>query len=262
MKEKLVFDKLNSYDRSLLEQIAEAILLEDEDKDYEIENLILEICRIVAGGQEFTTDIIESIMCHYYESIGYDRSKALENLNQIRDIFDTFDENNLSYEECKKILDEFDEISNCIATMDNYPFPLTEALHLWVGIYYNDTTEYEWKDKLDEKIRNTLRAYRSLLQYQWGSSAFEEKAKLYALTSEFFNKVKYYLVCEVVLFDINCRYNYLVENLDIHCGDQVVVPVGKDNHEVIGYITKLDCYTRETSPYPIEKMKKIIRKKI
>lgn len=200
-------------------------------------------------------------MCEYYTRLGYDRRKALDNEEEIYRIFAEFDDGDLSYEECKKALDEFDELSRPIADVEYYPYPLANSLYLWIGIYTNDETEYEWKDKLDEKIRNVLRFYTSLLRFTWGSPQDEEKAKMKAALSGIFKQNKYYLVCNIALFDSDNNYYYIADGHDVHIADQVIVPIGKNNREVEGMVMEIISCTEDSPPYPISKMKKIIRKK-
>lgn len=261
MKKQSAIERLSSHERGVLEEIAKAILCEDEDEEWEIEKLILNLCGLFSYDEEMTNDILESVMCEYYTKLGYDRQEALENFSEILRIFDEFDEGDLSYEECKKALDEFDKLSRPIANVEYYPYPLASSLQLWVGIYTNNETEYEWKIKLNEKIRNVLRFYNSLLRFEWGSPQDEEKAKIEAAFHGFFEEEKYYLVCNIALFGSDNCYYYVADGQDVHIADEVIVPIGKNNREAEGMVVEIKSCTEATAPYPISKMKKIIRKK-
>ena len=52
----------------------------------------------------------------------------------------------------------------------------------------------------------------------------------------------------------------MTEDTTIEIGDTVVVPVGQVNDEIKGRVIAVGKCMREAAPYPIEKMKKIIRK--
>lgn len=260
MKKLSSIEKLDSNSRQLLENIAEVILCENEGIDYESEKYILKLCKTISFDQEMTSMMIEEIVSLHYEELGYNRKKALENIDKIECIYERMDSGELTYAECKDVLDEFDSISECIADVDYYPFTLIKALYLWNAIYSTDDTEYDWKLQLDEKIRTVLRRYNTLMRYDFGSVRLDEKAKVEAFLSKYLSNEKRYLVCGVKLLDVEKCYNYIADELDIHIGDFVIVPIGKDNHEVLGYVLEINCYSEKQSPYPINKMKSIIRK--
>ena len=52
----------------------------------------------------------------------------------------------------------------------------------------------------------------------------------------------------------------MTEDTIIEIGDTVVVPVGQVNDEIKGRVIAVGKCMRAAAPYPIEKMKKIIRK--
>lgn len=47
---------------------------------------------------------------------------------------------------------------------------------------------------------------------------------------------------------------------EIEGGDLVLVPAGKDNHETVVEVVRIEYFSKETVPLPIEKTKRIIRK--
>lgn len=55
-------------------------------------------------------------------------------------------------------------------------------------------------------------------------------------------------------------YCYLTDDDTLDPGDYVVVPVGQDNHESIAKIESIEYHPAEEAPFPIEKVRKIIRK--
>lgn len=55
-------------------------------------------------------------------------------------------------------------------------------------------------------------------------------------------------------------YYYIADDDSIEVGDYVVVPVGKDNHQSVAEVVKVEFFAEEDVPLPIEKTKHIIRK--
>ena len=62
-----------------------------------------------------------------------------------------------------------------------------------------------------------------------------------------------------VTFDNDKEYCYLCD-VSVKKGDKVVVPCGSCDRETIATVVKTGEYTEENAPYPIDKMKKVIRK--
>lgn len=62
-----------------------------------------------------------------------------------------------------------------------------------------------------------------------------------------------------VTFDNDKEYCYLCD-ISVKKGDNVVVPCGTCDRETIATVVKTGKYTEENAPYPIDKMKKVIRK--
>lgn len=79
-----------------------------------------------------------------------------------------------------------------------------------------------------------------------------------------YGKVKHrkqdYIYCSVE-FDAGYKsYYYIADDDSIEVGDYVVVPVGKDNHQSVAEVVKVEFFAEEDVPLPIEKTKHIIRK--
>lgn len=69
-----------------------------------------------------------------------------------------------------------------------------------------------------------------------------------------------YIYCSVE-FDAGYKsYYYIADDDSIEVGDYVVVPVGKDNHQSIAEVVKVEFFAEEDVPLPIERTKHIIRK--
>ncbi len=84
------------------------------------------------------------------------------------------------------------------------------------------------------------------------------------LDSSVYRKVKRrktdYIFCSVIFEDWGKSYYYLTDNDDIEVGDFVLVPAGKDNHEVVVKVVGIEYFSEENVPLPVEKTKRIIRK--
>ncbi len=69
-----------------------------------------------------------------------------------------------------------------------------------------------------------------------------------------------YIFCSVVFHEGYKSYYYLTDDDTIEIGDLVLVPAGKDNHETVVEVVRIEYFSKETVPLPIEKTKRIIRK--
>lgn len=69
-----------------------------------------------------------------------------------------------------------------------------------------------------------------------------------------------YIYCSVVFAEGQKSYYYLTEDDSIKIDDFVLVPVGKDNHEVVVEVVNIEYFSEDNVPLPIEKTKRIIRK--
>lgn len=69
-----------------------------------------------------------------------------------------------------------------------------------------------------------------------------------------------YHYCGVVYKDNPYPYHYRTNDTTLKIGDKVVVPVGSKNEEVVAEIVSVEQHTRLTVPYPVEKVKFILRK--
>ena len=56
------------------------------------------------------------------------------------------------------------------------------------------------------------------------------------------------------------EYSYLSDDETVAPGDHVIVPAGPDNEEKLARVSRVDTVTEETAPYPLGKMKKLLRK--
>ncbi len=71
-----------------------------------------------------------------------------------------------------------------------------------------------------------------------------------------------YIFCNVQFDDYGKTYCYLTDDDTLKAGDYVIVPTGKDNHEVIAQIESIEYHSSEDAPFPLDKIKKVIKKHI
>lgn len=76
------------------------------------------------------------------------------------------------------------------------------------------------------------------------------------------NLPEVYEFCRVLLNQSGTPYSYLTNGLDIGIGDKVIVPVGADNKELTGIVVSIEKHTALTAPYPVERVKKVLRKSV
>lgn len=69
-----------------------------------------------------------------------------------------------------------------------------------------------------------------------------------------------YIFCSVTFDDGYKSYYYLTDDDSIEDGDFVLVPAGKDKHEVVVEVVNIEYFNEEKTPLPGEKTKHIIRK--
>ena len=63
-----------------------------------------------------------------------------------------------------------------------------------------------------------------------------------------------------VTFEENGQeYSYLCDNKDVSEGDRVLVPVGKGDKETAATVKKIEYHPADEAPFPIDKIKSIIR---
>lgn len=73
-------------------------------------------------------------------------------------------------------------------------------------------------------------------------------------------KQRDYIFCNVQFDDYGKTYCYMTEDDTLEAGDYVVVPTGKDNHEIIAQIESIEYHPAEDAPFPLDKIKRVIRK--
>ena len=68
------------------------------------------------------------------------------------------------------------------------------------------------------------------------------------------------IFCNVQFDEYGKTYCYLTDDDTLEAEDYVIVPTGKDNHESVVKIESIEYYPAEEAPFPIDRIKKIIRK--
>lgn len=68
------------------------------------------------------------------------------------------------------------------------------------------------------------------------------------------------IYCSVAFENSLRTYYYTTQDDTLKEGDKVVVPAGKDNHPAIATITEIEYFSPEDVPFPLEKVKKILRR--
>lgn len=69
-----------------------------------------------------------------------------------------------------------------------------------------------------------------------------------------------YIYCSVEFEEGYKTYYYIADDDSIEVGDYVIVPAGKDNHHAVVEVVKVEYFSEEDVPLPVEKTKHIIRK--
>jgi hypothetical protein len=69
-----------------------------------------------------------------------------------------------------------------------------------------------------------------------------------------------YIFCSLVFDNGYKSYYYLTYDDSIAVGDFVIVPAGKENNLKVAKVVKIEYFTKENAPFPIEKTKCIIRR--
>ena len=68
------------------------------------------------------------------------------------------------------------------------------------------------------------------------------------------------IFCSVSFNYSEKTYYYLTDDIKLRVGDEVMVPAGNYNKFSVGTVRKVEYFYPENAPYPLEKIKSIIRK--
>lgn len=68
------------------------------------------------------------------------------------------------------------------------------------------------------------------------------------------------IICQVSFSEYSDEFSYLTDDDSLKEGDKVLVPLGPRDRENIGRIVFKGYYSEDNAPYPVDKIKKIIKK--
>lgn len=68
-----------------------------------------------------------------------------------------------------------------------------------------------------------------------------------------------YMFVFVTFGESGQEYSYLCDDESVSEGDRVLVPVGKSGKETVATVTKIEYHPADEAPYPIDKIKSVIR---
>ncbi len=69
-----------------------------------------------------------------------------------------------------------------------------------------------------------------------------------------------YTFCAVRFANNDHLYYYLADDRSLDVGDMVVVPVGNEGRECVAEIATVERHRRRTAPYPVDRVKRILRR--
>lgn len=149
----------------------------------------------------------------------------------------------------------------CYDSEQEYLDDLNEAKYGWRQWYHNaeneyglDVNDYETLDEF-QKAMNTKRQEKYELERRAAVQKQREQQE------EAAKDTNIYTYCGVIV-PISARpYSFRTDDDSICIGDTVIVPIGPDNEEMEGTVVSIGQYKRLGVPYPVEKTKKVIRRK-
>ena len=110
----------------------------------------------------------------------------------------------------------------------------------------------------EEYIKAYSKAYNALLNEKRQKERQRRKDE-YFKSADVLDDKNIYTICGVAFPHASHPYHYKTDDSTIKIGDTVCVPVGTQETE--GTVVSVGQYTRRAAPYPIERIKQIIRKK-
>ncbi len=117
--------------------------------------------------------------------------------------------------------------------------------------------QYAWRKYYKKEEKYGLNVYNFEKESDFLRALYKKKQEALEIA---LNDKNIYHYCAVVYEDNPYPYHYRTNDTSLKIGDKVVVPVGRENVEKIAEIVSVEQHTRLTVPYPVEKVKKIIRK--
>ena len=150
----------------------------------------------------------------------------------------------------------------CYDSEQEYLDDLNEAKYGWRQWYHNaeneyglDVNDYETLDEFQKAI-NAKRQEKYELERQAVIQKQREQQEEAAIDTTI------YTYCGVLVPISTRPYSFRTDDDTIRIGDTVIVPIGPNNEKMEGTVVSIGQYARLGVPYPVEKTKKIIRKKV
>lgn len=205
----------------------------------------------------------ESYEEEYFESLQIDGESGIVTLDRYFDQ-SNFEHHKYGVDFIDEILDEFDsELFFRKFNTDRKVFQ-ENPIH-----FYRNT--YKIRVKYDSKKEYIIESSfdKDGLPIDFGDFAEAVKKRLDIQNSSILDKSIYgksrrqqseYIFCSVEFYGGNRTYYYLTDDETIEVGDEVIVPVGADNHHVTVEVVDVEYFTKENAPYSLDKIKKIFRK--
>lgn len=127
--------------------------------------------------------------------------------------------------------------------------------------YFRDNMFPRIKAIDDGMVQDELPGWEKEIEEYLGETP-PEREKPVGIEVRFPQMEKTYRYCRVFFRELCRDYSYLADNETgtLKPGDRVVVPLGKQNAEKVGFVVGVGRYTENTAPYPPQKCKSILWK--
>ena len=256
-------DMLSKYIRKTLDDY-NLLLFDGEKNYYHIESIYFKYDRILSKNNN---DDKEDKYIGMAEELIINRKdksiiimRVLPNKHKVKQRFELEDEviSFLEYVENFKILNYFDSSERGSDSRIVYD--------------ENDKRSYMYLIKYDKKdiaIRKSFYNKKNLpLFYNLFVEGLTSILEFYGtsdlLNSKIYQKIlpreNEFIYCSVIFSDDGKSYYYRTNDLSVDIGDLVIVGVGDDDNETIAKVVKIECFTEESLPLPLDKTKVILGK--
>lgn len=198
---------------------------------------------------------------NYHEELKIDR--ATESVEHFRQIFEQCDVRNVWHVEegVSNFLDDLDP--DVLSDVEGNP------PDVYVDPHKSDSYKIEVTTKLGGTRETTGTFDKNGLPKDWPEFADQlyDFLTFYGI-GDFFDKRIYgklrrrindLIFCNVVFENGGKEYYYQADE-DFDVGDLVIVPAGEDNHEAVVRIESVEYHPAEEAPFPLNKIKHVIRK--
>lgn len=263
--------KLSEFVRCMLEE-NNLMLLDGNFYMDRIEEITLSYSRMAEVPFFDATEHIERKYSEYLTINGKTKtiefSREFENGNKVYhkyevgeciDILLSYFENNRVFERME--LEEADLCSSISMEEEiDAGLPVSEESYYSLTIYYENDKEKELGGIFDfiglpDNYDEFINAVSDFLKIYNEGDIFDKK---------FYYKGKgckgKYMFASVVFPGTVKSYYYLTEDESIEVGDYVIVPVGPENERKIVQVVNIEYFEKYNAPYPVDKIKRIIKK--